>query len=70
MKNIYISIFYSLNQSPNVPFNEKSHDAFMQEFKTLGEQLNDRINREKTVLIKMYEKSHHAEDIVVMSEAV
>jgi len=66
MKNIYISIFYSLNQSPNVPFNEKTHDAFIHEFEALGEQLNDRINREKKVLFKMYEKSHQAEDIVLM----
>ena len=67
MKNIYISIFYSLNQSPNVPFNENSFEAFINEFEALGQQLNERIEREKKVLFKMYVKSHQAEEIVVMS---
>ncbi len=39
MKNIYLSVYYALNQSPNIPFNEESYDGFIQEFRLVGEQL-------------------------------
>ena len=66
MKNLYLSIFYSLNQSANVPFNEESYDGFIHEFKLLGEQLRERVEREENVLFKMYEESHQAEDAPLM----
>lgn len=62
MKNHYISIFYTLNQSQNVPFNEKSYSGFLHEFNLLGEQLRTRIEREESVLFKMYKESHQAKD--------
>ncbi len=68
MKNLYLSIFYSLNQSPNIPFNESSYDGFIQEFRLVSEQLRERIEREESILFKMYEESHQAKDI--LSEAV
>ena len=68
MKNLYLSIFYSLNQSSNVPFNENSYEGFIEEFRFVGEQLKERIEREESVLFKMYEESHQAKDI--LSEAV
>jgi len=64
MKNLYLSVFYSLNQSPNIPFNENSYDGFINEFKYLGEQLSNRIEREEKVLFRMYEESHQAKDIL------
>lgn len=63
MKNISISIFYTLTQSPNVPLNELTHDGFIKEFDLLGEQLQDRFGREKRVLFPMYEKSRELKDI-------
>jgi len=64
MKNLYISIFYSLNQSVNIPFNERSYDGFIQEFRFVGEQLKERIEREEKVLFKMYEESHQVKDVL------
>lgn len=64
MKNLYLSIFYSLTQSPNMPFSEKTHDAFIQEYRSVGEQLRKRVEREEQVLFKMYEESHQAKDIL------
>lgn len=66
MKNLYLSVFYSLNQSPNVPFNEKSYDGFIHEFGLLGEQLRERVEREEKVLFKMYKDSHKAVDAPMM----
>jgi len=63
MKNISISIFYSLTQSPNFPINSSNYDAFIPEFRHLGEQLQDRINREEKVLFPMYEKSRELKSI-------
>ncbi len=67
MKNLYLSVFYSLNQSSNIPFNESSYDGFIHEFRLLGDQLKERIKREEKVLFKMYEESHQAKDILPTS---
>jgi len=67
MKNLYLSVFYSLNQSPNVPFNEKTYDGFIHEFGLLGEQLRERIEREEKVLFEMYEKSHQAVEVSILA---
>lgn len=58
MKNISLSIFYSISQSPNIPLSDATYRGFIEEFKLVGEQLYDRIDREKKVLFGMYEGSH------------
>jgi iron-sulfur cluster repair protein YtfE (RIC family) len=63
MKNISISIFFTLTQSYNLPLNESTHDGFVKEFELLGVQLEDRISREERVLFPMYEKSRELKDI-------
>jgi len=63
MKNFYLSIYYSLNQSPNMPLNEANHDGFMYEFGLLGDQLKERFEREEKVLMKIYEESNESENI-------
>ncbi|MEE9325879.1 MAG: hypothetical protein V3U71_01195, partial [Cocleimonas sp.] len=63
MKNISISIFYTLTQSSNLPLIESTHDGFIKEFELLGEQLQDRFDREERVLFPMYEKSRELKDI-------
>jgi hypothetical protein len=63
MKNLYLSIYYSLNQSPNIPMSDKNHEGFISEFDLLGEQLKERFEREEKVLMKIYEESHEVENI-------
>jgi len=63
MKNISIEIFFSLTQSPNIPLNDETYDCFIAEFLLIGDQINNRIKREETVLFKMYEESNAARDI-------
>jgi len=63
MKNISIEIFYIMSQSPNLPLSDKTHAGFMKEFLSLGKLLNERINREKSLLFKMYEQTKEAKSI-------
>ena len=63
MKNISLSIFFSVSQSPHIPLNEMNYEEFMDEFNQLGSLLRTRINREKQVLFKMYKESNEAKEI-------
>jgi len=63
MKNISIEAFFSVTQSPNIPLRDDTYDNFISEFMHLGEQIKKRIEREESVLFKMYEESHEARDI-------
>lgn len=63
MKNISIEIFYTISQSPNIPLTEKTYTAFMKEFVTVGKLMNERINREKELLLKMYQETNKAKSI-------
>ncbi len=63
MKNISIEIFYIISQSPNLPLSDKNFAGFMTEFLALGKLLNERINREKSLLFKMYEQTKEAKSI-------
>jgi len=57
MKKITISMFYTLSQSPNVPVNDQNVEQFIEEFKGLGKELQDRIIREERIIYPMYENS-------------
>ncbi|MEH6457291.1 MAG: hypothetical protein V7749_13260 [Cocleimonas sp.] len=63
MKNNSIEIFYIISQSPNIPLTEKTYDAFMKEFMAVGKLMNERINREKELLFKMYEQTNVVKSI-------
>jgi len=63
MKNNSIEIFYIISQSPNIPLTAKSYNAFMKEFMAVGKLMNERINREKDLLFKMYEQTNAAKSI-------
>lgn len=63
MKNLYLSIYYSLHQSPNIPIKDETFEGFISEFSLLGEQLKARFEREDKVIMKMYKESHQIEDI-------
>jgi len=63
MKNNSIEIFYIISQSPNIPLTEKTYDAFMKEFLAVGKLMNERINREKELLFKMYEQTNAEKSI-------
>ena len=57
MKNISISIFTFLSQSPYIPVNENTHDDFIKEFRQMGFILQDRMEREESILYPIYQKS-------------
>ena len=63
MKNNSIEIFYIISQSPSIPLTEKTYSAFMKEFMAVGKLMNERINREKELLFKMYEQTNTAKSI-------
>lgn len=63
MKKITISMFYILSQSPNIPVNDGNVEAFIGEFKGLGEVLQDRILREEKIIYPMYENSRKVVNI-------
>lgn len=63
MKNISISIFDFLTQSPFIPVNETNIHAFIIEFESIGMLLQDRIEREETVLYPIYENSNKVVNI-------
>ncbi len=63
MKNISISIFSSVSQSPNIPVNDKTVEAFIEEFSLMGFILQDRIEREECILYPIYENSRKVVDI-------
>ena len=63
MKNNSIEIFYIISQSPSIPMSEKTYNAFMKEFMAVGKLMNERINREKELLFKMYEQTNSAKNI-------
>lgn len=63
MKNLSIEIYYIISQSPNIPFKEETRKEFIKEFMTLGKLLNERINKEQTVLFKMYQQTNAAKSI-------
>ena len=63
MKNISIEVFFCLTQSPNIPMNKTNRVLFINEFRRIGELLQNRIHREETVLYVMYEESNEALDI-------
>ena len=63
MKNISISIFSSVIQSPNIPVNDKTVDGFIKEFSEMGFILQDRIEREESILYPIYQKSRKVVDI-------
>lgn len=63
MKNISIEVFFTLTQSPNIPVNDNTVEAFVKEFDRLGTLLDQRIHREETVLFVMYEESNEAVNI-------
>ena len=57
MKEISTSIYASVFQSPNVPVNDGTADAFIKEFSLMGFNLQDRIEREESILYPIYEQS-------------
>jgi hypothetical protein len=63
MKNISITIFSSVSQSPNIPVNDKNVDDFIKEFSEVGFTLQDRIEREESILYPIYENSRKVVDI-------
>lgn len=63
MKNISIEIYYIISQSPNIPLNAENYNGFMKEFLSLGKILNKRINKEQSVLFKMYGQTNAAKSI-------
>jgi len=63
MKNISISIFSLVSQSPNIPVNDKNVDDFIKEFSEMGFELQDRIEREESILYPIYENSRKVVDI-------
>jgi hypothetical protein len=63
MKNIALRIFTQLNQSPEIPTNDKTHKQFIETLELLGKLLNRRIHREESVLFVMYEESNETFDI-------
>ena len=63
MKDISISIFAFLTQSPFIPVNENNINVFIEEFQKLGLQLQDRIQREEKILYPIYKNSRKVVDI-------
>jgi len=63
MKNISISIFSFLSQSPHIPVNENNVENFIEEFEQIGLSLQDRIKREETVLYPIYKSSRKVVNI-------
>jgi len=57
MKNISISIFSIISQSPHIPVDIDNIDAFIYEFEKIGGLLKDRIEREEKVLYPIYKKN-------------
>ena len=57
MKEISTSIYASVFQSPNVPVNDETADAFIKEFSLMGFNLQDRIEREESILYPIYKQS-------------
>ena len=57
MKNISISIFSFLSQSPYIPVNENTNDDFIKEFRQMGFILQDRMEHEESILYPIYQKS-------------
>ena len=57
MKEISTSIYASVFQSPNVPVNDETANAFIKEFSLMGFNLQDRIEREESILYPIYEQS-------------
>jgi len=55
MKDIAISVFSSINQSPNIPVNDANVDDFIEEFSEIGLILQDRMQREENILYPIYE---------------
>ena len=63
MKNISISIFSFLSQSPYIPVSFDNIEYFISEFKEMGILLEDRITREETFLYPIYKSSRKVVDI-------
>ncbi len=63
MKNISITIFSFLSQSPFIPVNENNIDYFIDEFREMGRQLQDRIEREEKILYPIYKNSRKVVNI-------
>ena len=63
MKNISISIFSFLSQSPYIPVNENNIEYFIDEFSQMGLQLQDRIEREEKILYPIYKNSQKVVNI-------
>ncbi|MEH6457632.1 MAG: hemerythrin domain-containing protein [Cocleimonas sp.] len=57
MNDISTSIYASVFQSPNVPVNDETADSFIKEFSLMGFNLQDRIEREESILYPIYEQS-------------
>lgn len=63
MKNISISIFEFLTQSPFIPVSESNIDEFIKEFKKIGLMLQNRIEREEKILYPIYTSSRKVVNI-------
>jgi regulator of sigma D len=63
MKNISISIFSFLSQSPCIPVTEDNIEFFLEEFKQMGALLEERIEREEKILYPIYKSSRKVVDI-------
>ena len=63
MKNISISIFSFLSQSPYIPVNQDNVDNFITEFEQIGLALQDRIVREEKILYPIYKSSRKVVNI-------
>ena len=63
MKNISISVFSFLSQSPHIPVNENNVDNFIAEFEQIGLLLRDRIKREEMILYPIYKNSRKVVNI-------
>ncbi len=63
MKNISISVFSFLSQSPHIPVNENNVDNFIAEFEQIGLLLQDRIKREEMILYPIYKNSRKVVNI-------